>query len=178
MRRDEGRERAGGGRAGGGRREVRGPGGGSAVGREREEREGGRAAARGGVCKLSLREHCGKQPWSDAGASPVSRAGSSARVSPSRPPRSSLAGRGRRRPGHHGECGRAGRRRGPRRLCAGALPKHLPRWAGRAAGRGAARSRPAVPHPAIPTPARDPGTPARVPRGHGAPLLHSFDRFC
>lgn len=73
-------------------------GGGSGRGGGGGERGSGRSGRsrrepRGGVCKLSVRGHCGKQPWSEAGASPVSRAGSCTRLSPSCAPPSPLAAR-------------------------------------------------------------------------------------
>lgn len=78
------------GRGGGRRERGRRPRGKE---REWEERQGREGTRRGGVCKLSVRGHCGKQPWSEAGASPVSRAGACTRLSPWCAPHSPLATR-------------------------------------------------------------------------------------
>lgn len=145
------------GRGGAGREEEEegGAGGGGREGAGRSRR-GGRAEARGGVCKLSLRGHCGKQPWSEAGTSPVSRTGSFARLSPSSPPRSSLAR------GDGGGCPAtmvsAGERGGGAdqggRVCA--RSREAPAAPSRARGRVGEQPRPAPPVP------QPPGPPAPV----------------
>lgn len=186
MRRDEERGRAGGGRAGGGRREVRGLGGGSAVGREREEREGGsgrsgrEAGQRRGAESANFRfESIVGSSHGLMRAPHLSAAPAPALASRPRVPRA--------RPSPAGDGGGPATMVSAGELGGGADPGGCVRAPSPSTCRAGPGARPVGEQPCraprSPTPPSrprpgTPGTPARVPRGHGAPLLHSFDRFC